>query len=67
MDIAALSIIKNQVQLYQNVNIAVMKKAIGTAEQQSNLVNEMLGTMSKGELPSEVSVPNLGKNLDIYV
>jgi hypothetical protein len=57
MDIAALSIIKNQVQLYQNVNMAVMKKAIGTAEQQSNLVNEMLGK----------TVPNLGKNLDVYI
>jgi hypothetical protein len=32
MDIAALSIIKNQVQLKQDAGIAVLKKAMDTAE-----------------------------------
>jgi len=59
MDIAALSMITNQVQLQQDAGIAVLKKAMGTAEQGSSLVNQM---MDKGANP-----PHLGSYLDAMV
>ncbi len=62
MDIAALSIIKNQVQLQQDAGIAVLKKAIGTEEQGSSLVNQMLDKTVEGANP-----PHLGSYLDAMV
>lgn len=64
MDIAALSIIKNQVRLQQDVGIAVMKKAMGTAEQVGSLVNRMLGKAAEGQA---AQLPHLGSNLDARV
>ncbi len=62
MDIAALSILKNQAQLQQDAGVAVMKKAMGTAEQGSDLVNQMLDKAAEGANP-----PHLGSYLDARV
>lgn len=66
MDIAALSIIKNQVQLHQDVGVAVMKKAMGTAEQGGSLVNQMLSKAAEGKAEAQAK-PHLGSNIDALV
>lgn len=65
MDIAALSMIKNQVELQQNVGVAVLKKAMQTAEENGNFLTEMLG---KGgfSIPQAKS-EHLGNKIDLYV
>lgn len=67
MDIAALSIIKNQAQLKQSVSIAMMKKAMGTAEQKGNFITEMLGKVAEGNVAKQATPPHLGTKLDTYV
>lgn len=67
MDIAALSILKNQVQLQQDVGIAVIKKAMGTVEQGGSLVNQMLDKSAEGKAATEVKMPHLGGNVDTLV
>ncbi|WP_041274620.1 YjfB family protein [Desulforamulus reducens] len=65
MDIAALSIIKNHVQIQQDVGVAVLKKAMNTAEENGNFLTQMLG---KGEnsIPQAKS-DHLGNKIDFYV
>jgi|ADurb_Cas_03_Slu_FD_contig_121_28772_length_2106_multi_5_in_0_out_0_3 hypothetical protein len=67
MDIAALSIIKSQAQLRQNVGIAVLKKAIGAAEQGGSLVNQMLDKAVEEKTVALSSLPYLGNNIDRLV
>ncbi|MBM7856048.1 hypothetical protein JOC37_002473 [Desulfohalotomaculum tongense] len=67
MDIAALAVIKNQVQLKQDVGMAVMKKAMGAAEQKGSLVNQMLDKMAEGRTESRNNLPHIGNKLDLYV
>jgi len=67
MDIAALSIIKNQVQLKQDAGIAVLKKAMGTAEQGSTLMNQMLEKTNQGNAAAQVNLPHLGNNIDTFI
>lgn len=57
MDIAALSIGMNQASLSQNVSIALTKKAMDSAEQNSIQLLKML----------EVPHPTLGNSVDISV
>ncbi|WP_449598766.1 YjfB family protein [Niallia sp. Marseille-Q9988] len=57
MDIAALSIGMNQASLSQNVGIALTKKAMNTAEQNSDQLLKML----------EAPHPTLGKSVDMSV
>ncbi|CAI9395140.1 YjfB family protein [Niallia sp. Sow4_A1] len=57
MDIAALSIGMNQARLSQNVGIALTKKAMNTAEQNSDQLLKML----------EAPHPTLGKSVDMSV
>ncbi|SMB82571.1 Putative motility protein [Desulfonispora thiosulfatigenes DSM 11270] len=64
MDIAALSMIKSQAQLQQDVGVAMMKKVMNTAEQRSNFINEMLGSSSKSP---QANLPHMGNNIDKYV
>ncbi|SHK30490.1 YjfB family protein [Desulforamulus aeronauticus] len=58
MDIAALSITKNQVQLQQDIGVAVIKKVMNAAEENGNLITQML-------MKSENSMPQT--KLDLYV
>ncbi|AGL01682.1 YjfB family protein [Desulfoscipio gibsoniae] len=64
MDIAALSIIKNQVQLKQDVGITVLKKAMDTAEQGSTLVNQMFDKVHQGNIATQAKLPHLGNNIN---
>lgn len=57
MDIAALSIGMNQASLSQIVGIALTKKAMNTAEQNSDQLLKML----------EAPHPTLGKSVDMSV
>lgn len=57
MDIAALSIGMKQASLSQNVGIALTKKAMDTAEQNSDQLLKML----------EAPHPTLGKSSDLSV
>ena len=64
MNIAALSIIKNQVQLKQDVGASLMKKVMDTAEQDSNLVNQMLDKVAEGKAAARAKMPHQGANVD---
>ncbi|NTW06111.1 MAG: putative motility protein [Peptococcaceae bacterium] len=66
MDIAALSVVRSQAQLQQSVEISVMKKAMESMGEKSNLVNEMLGKIAEGR-SAQPLLPHLGQNIDIYV
>lgn len=56
MDIPALSISMNQTQLVENVDIALMKKAMDVSTDNNQSLVKMM----------ELSVnPNLGSNLDL--
>jgi len=67
MDIAALSIIMNKVQLKQDAGIAVLKKAMGTAEQGSNLVNQMLDKVNEENTVTQGKLHHLGNYVDRLV
>lgn len=63
MDIGAMSIGLSQAQLSQQVSISVMKMAIGSSSQKSNMINELMNTNVKN---MEKSVtPHLGNSIDI--
>ena len=66
MDIAALSVLKNQTQLQQDVGTSLMRKVMDTAEQDSNFVNKMMETTS-GNGAKHASPPHLGNRLDVRV
>jgi hypothetical protein len=56
MDVAAVSVLMKQEQVMQQVGIAVMKKAMESAEMSTDALLQAL----------ELSVmPNLGQNIDI--
>ncbi|GAB6180176.1 hypothetical protein JCM14036_14950 [Desulfotomaculum defluvii] len=65
MDIAALSIMKNQVKLQQNVGVAVLKKVMNTAEENGNFLTEMLG--KGGHSIPQAKADHLGNRIDLYV
>ncbi|MGI6491230.1 MAG: putative motility protein [Peptococcaceae bacterium] len=67
MDIAALSIILNQVQFKQDAGIAVLKKAMDTAEQGGSLLNQMLDKVKDGHTAAQGKLPHLGNNIDRFV
>ncbi|TYO95517.1 YjfB family protein [Desulfallas thermosapovorans] len=67
MDIAALSIIMNQVQLKQDAGIAMLRKAMDAAEKGGSLVNQMLDKVNEGHTVTQVKLPHLGNNIDIFV
>ncbi|MEA4903053.1 YjfB family protein [Desulfitobacterium sp.] len=65
MDIAALSIISNQVQLKQQASISVMKMVMDTSTEQTQALLEMASGLSRD---MELSVnPSLGRTLDVSV
>lgn len=67
MDIAALSIIMNQVQLKQDAGIAVLRKAMDAAEQGGSLVTQMLDKVNQGHTATQGKLPHLGNNIDTFV
>ncbi len=67
MDIAALSILKNMVQVRQQVNLAVTRKVMDLAEQNGSLMNRLLGQVNLGNPVTQPNLSDLGSNVDIYV
>ncbi len=67
MDIAALSVLRSQAQLQQDVGTSLMKKVMDIAEQNGNFVDKMMEGASKGNEPRQVSPPHLGNRLDVNV
>jgi len=46
------------------VGIAVMKKAMGSADQGSNLMNQMLDKVNEWKAAAQVKLPHLSSNID---
>ncbi|NLU49828.1 MAG: putative motility protein [Syntrophomonadaceae bacterium] len=67
MDIAALSIIMNQIRLKQDTGIAVLKKAMDAAKQNGSLVNQVLDKVNEGHNVTQSKLPHLGNNIDTFV
>ncbi|SFQ11218.1 YjfB family protein [Salibacterium halotolerans] len=66
MDIAGASIAHSQAQVKQQASMAVMKKAMDTSEQQSNLMNEMLDK-SGAQAIQQAAQPHKGASVDLSV
>lgn len=64
MDIAALSMITSQAQLKQDVGVAMMKKVMNTAEQNSGAVKDMLESIPNA---SAANMPHMGNSIDVRV
>lgn len=62
MDIAALSTVAAGVRLQQEVSVLTMKKAMDTAEQNSQAMLQVFQASTGASLD-----PNLGKNIDIKI
>ncbi len=65
MDIAALSVVSNQVQLKQQASLSVMKMVMNASQEQTNSLLAMTAGMS-GEMELSVN-PHLGSKLDVLV
>ena len=61
MDIAAMSVVMNQAQVKQQASISVLKKAMGTADQNGNAIMKMMQT----PIGEHVAHPHLGKSVDV--
>ncbi|AHM55642.1 hypothetical protein EAL2_c03390 [Peptoclostridium acidaminophilum DSM 3953] len=59
MDIAALSIVMNQLKVQQDAGIAVMKMAMDTGKETAAQVTDMMETVAVD--------PNCGRHIDIRV
>lgn len=63
MDIAALSIVMNQMQVKQQAQLSVMKMTMDTGKSQAN---DMINMMLEGNQTQNQAVdPNLGRMIDI--
>ena len=65
MDIAALSVVSNHVQLKQQASLSVMKMVMNASQEQTNSLLAMTPGMSGG-MESSVN-PHLGSKLDVLV
>ncbi|GAE31625.1 YjfB family protein [Halalkalibacter hemicellulosilyticus] len=64
MDIALLSMGMSQNQVKQDVSLALMKKSLGTAEQQGEALQKL---MSSGDVANlqQAAQPHLGGTIDL--
>ncbi|MTI86028.1 MAG: putative motility protein [Firmicutes bacterium] len=67
MDIAALSVMKNQAQLKKDVGTSLMKKVMDTAEQNSGLMDQMLDKVDQGNAAAQARLPHVGNNVNVRV
>jgi len=61
MDIAGLSVAMNMAQTKQQAGISIMKKAMGTAEENNNAILEMMQT----PVGQNAKHPTLGNTIDV--
>lgn len=64
MDIALLSMAMSQGQVQQQASMAVMKKALGNAEQQGEALQKLMSSADTAAIQYAVQ-PHLGGSIDI--
>ncbi|MCK0473030.1 YjfB family protein [Halalkalibacter sp. APA_J-10(15)] len=64
MDIALLSMGMSQNQVNQNVSLALMKKSLGTAEQQGEALQKLMSSGDVAKL-QQAAQPHLGGTIDL--
>ncbi|MCM3760673.1 YjfB family protein [Alkalihalobacillus oceani] len=64
MDIALLSMAMNQGQIRQEASMAVMKKAMGNAEQQGEALQKLLSSADVAAI-QHAAQPHLGGSIDV--
>ncbi|WP_096202441.1 YjfB family protein [Bacillus sp. FJAT-45350] len=62
MNIAALSMAMNEGQVKQQASISIMKQAMGSAEQNADFLNKMMGDTKALE---QAAQPHLGGSIDL--
>ncbi|ERN52140.1 YjfB family protein [Alkalihalophilus marmarensis] len=64
MDIALLSMALNQGQVQQQASMAVMKKAMGNAEQQGEALQKLMSSADARAI-QQATQPHLGSSIDL--
>ncbi|MDV2886276.1 YjfB family protein [Alkalihalophilus pseudofirmus] len=64
MDIALLSMALNQGQVQQQASMAVMKKAMGNAEQQGEALQKLMSSADAKAI-QQAAQPHLGSTIDL--
>jgi hypothetical protein len=64
MDIALLSMALSQGQTQQQASVSVMKKAMGSAEQQGEAIQKMVSTADASAI-ERAAQPHLGGSVDL--
>ncbi|MEC2071259.1 YjfB family protein [Alkalihalophilus marmarensis] len=64
MDIALLSMALNQGQVQQQASMAVMKKAMGSAEQQGEALQKLMNSADAKAI-QQAAQPHLGSTIDL--
>ncbi|MDV2684286.1 YjfB family protein [Alkalihalophilus lindianensis] len=64
MDIALLSMAMNQGQVQQQASMAVMKKAMGNAEQQGEALQKLMSSADATAI-QHAAQPHLGSSIDV--
>ncbi|WP_368503277.1 YjfB family protein [Alkalihalophilus sp. As8PL] len=64
MDIALLSMAMNQGQIQQQASMAVMKKAMGNAEQQGEALQKLMSSADATAI-QHAAQPHLGGSIDV--
>ncbi|WP_100374038.1 YjfB family protein [Bacillus sp. FJAT-45037] len=64
MDIALLSMALNQGQVQQQASMAIMKKAMGTAEQQGDALQKIMSSADLSAI-QHATQPHLGGSIDL--
>ncbi|MBP3950157.1 YjfB family protein [Bacillus suaedae] len=64
MDIALLSMALSQGKAQQQASISIMKKAMGTAEQQGDALQKLMGSADATAI-QQAAQPHLGGSIDI--
>lgn len=65
MDIAAMSIAMSQAKVQQHVGFALMKHVMNTAEQNGDMISQMLGEAGNIQVLEQAAQPHLGGNIDL--
>jgi hypothetical protein len=66
MDIALMSIALSQGQIQQQASMSVMKMAMGSAEQQGEVLQQLMSTANPSAI-QHAAQPHLGGSIDLKV
>lgn len=66
MDIALMSMVLSQGQVQQQASLAVMKMAMGNAEQQGDAIQKLISTNNVSAI-QHAAQPHLGGQIDLNV